>query len=83
MTAPLAAAGARLGGIKRIVLGHADADHRGAAPGLEAPVYCHPAEREAAESSASYRDYWDLLAARPRAAASCSGGCSPRGTADR
>ena len=35
MTAPLAAAGARLGGIKRIVLGHADADHRGAAPGLE------------------------------------------------
>ena len=51
MAAPLAAAGARLGGIKRVVLGHADADHRGAAPGLEAPVYCHPAERAAAESS--------------------------------
>jgi steroid delta-isomerase-like uncharacterized protein len=59
MTAPLAAAAARLGGIKRVVLGHADADHRGAAPGLNAPVYCHPDEREAAESAASYRDYWD------------------------
>jgi steroid delta-isomerase-like uncharacterized protein len=59
MTAPLAAAGARLGGIKRIVLGHADADHRGAAPGLNAPVYCHSGDRAAAESSSSYRDYWD------------------------
>jgi len=59
MTAPLAAASARHGGIKRIVLGHADADHRGAAPGLNAPVYCHPAERAAAESADSYRDYWD------------------------
>jgi glyoxylase-like metal-dependent hydrolase (beta-lactamase superfamily II) len=59
MTAPLAAAAARLGGIKRVVLGHADADHRGAAPGLNAPVYCHPDERDAAQSPASYRDYWD------------------------
>jgi len=59
MAAPLAAAGARLGGIKRVVLGHADADHRGAAPGLKVPVYCHPAERAAAESSSAYRDYWD------------------------
>ncbi|HUA50218.1 MAG TPA: MBL fold metallo-hydrolase [Solirubrobacteraceae bacterium] len=59
MKTVLAAAGARLGGIRRVVLGHADADHRGAAPGLNAPVYCHPAEREAAESSARYRDYWD------------------------
>jgi steroid delta-isomerase-like uncharacterized protein len=59
MAAPLAAATARLGGIKRVVLSHADADHRGAAPGLNAPVYCHPAEREAAESPDSYRPYWD------------------------
>ncbi len=35
----------RLGGIKRVVLGHADPDHRGAAPALGAPVYCHEAER--------------------------------------
>jgi steroid delta-isomerase-like uncharacterized protein len=59
MTSALASAGARLGGIKRVVLGHADADHRGAAPGLDAPVYCHPGERAAAESADSYRDYWD------------------------
>jgi glyoxylase-like metal-dependent hydrolase (beta-lactamase superfamily II) len=59
MVAPVAAAAARLGGIKRVVLGHADADHRGAAPGLNAPVYCHPADRAAAESSEHYRDYWD------------------------
>jgi steroid delta-isomerase-like uncharacterized protein len=59
MAVPLAAATARLGGIKRIVLGHADADHRGAAPGLQAPVYCHPADREAAESPETYRPYWD------------------------
>lgn len=59
MTAAVAAAAARLGGIKRVVLGHADADHRGAAPGLQGPVYCHPAERQAAESPESYRPYWD------------------------
>ena len=58
MAAPIAAAAARLGGIKRVVLGHADADHRGAAPGLGAPVYCHPSEREAAESAEPFRPYW-------------------------
>jgi glyoxylase-like metal-dependent hydrolase (beta-lactamase superfamily II)/predicted ester cyclase len=60
MGGALGAACARLGGARRIVLGHADADHRGAAPSLQAPVYCHPAERTAAESSATFRDYWDL-----------------------
>jgi glyoxylase-like metal-dependent hydrolase (beta-lactamase superfamily II) len=65
MTEGLAAAAARLGGLKRIVLGHADADHRGAAPGLGAPVYCHPAEREAAESDSSHRPYWDLGKLKP------------------
>jgi hydroxyacylglutathione hydrolase len=55
----VAAAGARLGGIKRVVLGHADADHRGAVPALGAPVYCHPAEQEAAASTSPYRHYWD------------------------
>jgi hydroxyacylglutathione hydrolase len=66
MTTAVAAAGARLGGIKRVVLGHADCDHRGAAPGLHAPVYCHPAERAAAESSAAHRDYWDRSKLDPR-----------------
>jgi glyoxylase-like metal-dependent hydrolase (beta-lactamase superfamily II)/predicted ester cyclase len=60
MTSAVAAAGARLGGIRRVVLGHADADHRGAAPGLRAPVYCHPAEQDAAESPEPFRSYWDL-----------------------
>lgn len=60
MTAALASCAARLGPIKRIVLSHADADHRGAAPGLDAPVYCHPADREAAESPETFRPYWDL-----------------------
>jgi hydroxyacylglutathione hydrolase len=59
MTSAVAGAAARLGGIKRVVLGHADTDHRGAAPGLNAPVYCHPAEREAAESPETYRPYFD------------------------
>jgi hydroxyacylglutathione hydrolase len=56
----LAATCARFGGVNRLVLGHADADHRGAAPALDAPVYCHPAERAAAESPETFRDYWDL-----------------------
>jgi glyoxylase-like metal-dependent hydrolase (beta-lactamase superfamily II) len=33
------------GGITRIVLSHAHADHRGGAPALGAPVLCHPDER--------------------------------------
>ena len=53
MGRPCAPPCARLGGVKRVVLGHADADHRGAAPALGAPVYCHPAERDAAESGRS------------------------------
>jgi glyoxylase-like metal-dependent hydrolase (beta-lactamase superfamily II)/predicted ester cyclase len=65
MTTAVAAAGARLGGIKRVVLGHADADHRGAAPGLRAPVYCHPAEREAAESPEHLRPYVDFSKLAP------------------
>jgi glyoxylase-like metal-dependent hydrolase (beta-lactamase superfamily II) len=60
MTSAVAAAGARLGGIKRVVLGHADCDHRGSAPGLEVPVYCHAADRAAAESPDPFRDYWDM-----------------------
>jgi hydroxyacylglutathione hydrolase len=50
----------QMGGAQRVVLGHADADHRGAAPSLDAPVYCHPAERAAAESSETFRPYHDL-----------------------
>ncbi len=53
----VAAAGAKLGGIRRVVLGHAHTDHRGVAPALGAPVLCHPEEREDAEGSGGFR-YW-------------------------
>jgi steroid delta-isomerase-like uncharacterized protein len=65
MVAAVRTAGARLGGVKRVVLGHADADHRGVAPALGVPVYCHTAEREAAESDESFRPYYDLSKLRP------------------
>jgi hydroxyacylglutathione hydrolase len=57
MTRALATAGAKLGGIRRIVLGHGHTDHRGAAPGLGVPVLCHPDEVEDAEGSGGFR-YW-------------------------
>jgi glyoxylase-like metal-dependent hydrolase (beta-lactamase superfamily II)/predicted ester cyclase len=66
MADAVAAAAARLGGIRRVVLGHADADHRGAAPSLPAPVYCHPADREAAESDSPFRPYWDFAKLTPQ-----------------
>jgi hydroxyacylglutathione hydrolase len=49
MTPAVAAAGAQLGGITRVVLGHAHPDHRGVAPGLGVPVWCHPADKLDAE----------------------------------
>lgn len=55
-----AAAAAELGGLKRVVLGHAHADHRGTAPYLDAPVYCHPDEVADAESDAAIAPYMDL-----------------------
>jgi glyoxylase-like metal-dependent hydrolase (beta-lactamase superfamily II)/predicted ester cyclase len=60
MTSAIAAAGARLGGIKRVVLGHVDCDHRGGIAALDAPVFCHEAEVAAARSDSPRRDYWDL-----------------------
>jgi glyoxylase-like metal-dependent hydrolase (beta-lactamase superfamily II) len=54
------AAAERLGGLKRVVLGHAHADHRGTAPYMGAPVYCHPDEVADAESDASIAPYMDL-----------------------
>jgi hydroxyacylglutathione hydrolase len=67
MGGALRAACARFGGARRVVLGHADADHRGAAPVLQAPVFCHPAERAAAESDSPLRPYWDITKLKPYA----------------
>jgi steroid delta-isomerase-like uncharacterized protein len=65
MSRAVTAAGARFGGIGRVVLGHADADHRGAAPEIDAPVFCHEADRVAAESPDSLREYFDLQKLAP------------------
>jgi hydroxyacylglutathione hydrolase len=54
------AAGEQLGGIKRVVLGHAHADHRGTAPYMGAPVFCHPAEVADAESKDRFAPYMDI-----------------------
>jgi glyoxylase-like metal-dependent hydrolase (beta-lactamase superfamily II)/predicted ester cyclase len=57
MTRGVASAGARRGGIRRVVLGHGHTDHRGTAPGLGVPVLSHPEEVEDAEGSGGFR-YW-------------------------
>ncbi|HEU4944645.1 MAG TPA: MBL fold metallo-hydrolase [Solirubrobacterales bacterium] len=54
------AAAQQLGGLKRIVLGHAHADHRGTAPSMGVPVYCHPDEVAEAESDAVQWPYLDI-----------------------
>jgi glyoxylase-like metal-dependent hydrolase (beta-lactamase superfamily II)/predicted ester cyclase len=57
MIGAVASAGAKLGGIRRVVLGHAHTDHRGTAPALGVPVLCHPDEVTDAEGSGGFR-YW-------------------------
>jgi glyoxylase-like metal-dependent hydrolase (beta-lactamase superfamily II)/predicted ester cyclase len=59
MTTAIATAGAALGGITRVVLGHGHADHRGAAAGLGVPVHCHAAEVSDAEGDGGLH-YFDL-----------------------
>ena len=53
-------AGDELGGIKRVVLGHSHADHRGTAPHVGAPVFCHEADVADAESDSAQAPYFDL-----------------------
>jgi glyoxylase-like metal-dependent hydrolase (beta-lactamase superfamily II) len=62
MAGAVASAAGRIGPIKRVVLGNAHADHRGGAPRLGAPVYCHELERADAEGDggAHYFDYGRL-----------------------
>jgi hydroxyacylglutathione hydrolase len=55
-----AAAAQELGGLKRIVLAHAHADHRGTAPYLGAPVFCHPDEVDDAGSGKAVAPYFNL-----------------------
>jgi hydroxyacylglutathione hydrolase len=55
-----AVAARELGGLKRIVLGHAHADHRGTAPYLGAPIFCHPDEVADAEGDKAVTPYFNL-----------------------
>jgi hydroxyacylglutathione hydrolase len=55
-----AAVARELGGLKRIVLGHSHADHRGTAPYLGAPVFCHPDEVDDAEGDKAVSPYFNL-----------------------
>ncbi len=57
MARAIASAGAKLGGITQIVLGHGHTDHRGSAPKLGVPVLCHAEEVGDAEGSGGFR-YW-------------------------
>ncbi len=54
------AAAAELGGLKRVVLGHAHADHRGTAPYMGVPVFCHPDEVADAEYDGAISPHFDL-----------------------
>ena len=58
----IASEAVQMGGIKRVVLGHGHADHRGAAPRLAAPVFCHPDEVADTEGDGGehYFDYSKL-----------------------
>ena len=60
MTKAARAAGGSLGGVKRIVLSHAHGDHRGTAPFIDAPVFCHADEVADAESDETFWPYLDL-----------------------
>jgi glyoxylase-like metal-dependent hydrolase (beta-lactamase superfamily II)/predicted ester cyclase len=64
MTKAVAAAGAKLGGITRLVLGHEHGDHRGIGPKLGVPVYCHPDGKEDAEGDGGAH-YFDLSKLKP------------------
>jgi glyoxylase-like metal-dependent hydrolase (beta-lactamase superfamily II)/predicted ester cyclase len=57
MVRAIASAAAKLGGIRRVVLGHGHTDHRGAAPGIGAPVLCHADAVGDAEGSGGFA-YW-------------------------
>ena len=57
MAKPIRRAADELGGLRRIVLGHAHADHRGSAPGLDVPVLSHPDEVKDAEGDGGYHTF--------------------------
>ena len=83
MVRAVARAGAKLGGIKRVVLGHGHTDHRGAAPALGVPVLCHPDEVQDAEGSGGFRYWPEDLSGLPAAPAPDPPGAAPLGVGRR
>ncbi|HEY4426601.1 MAG TPA: MBL fold metallo-hydrolase [Solirubrobacteraceae bacterium] len=65
MTRAVARAGAKLGGIRRVVLSHGHTDHRGVAPALGVPVLCHADEVQDAEGTGGFRYWPDGLSGLP------------------
>jgi len=59
MTEGVRDAAARLGGAKRVILGHSHPDHRGVAASLGMPVLCHPDEVADAEGDGGMH-YFDI-----------------------
>ena len=59
MVKGIAGSAAQIGPIDRVLLGHGHADHRGAAPGLGVPVWCHEADRADAEGDGG-QHYFDF-----------------------
>lgn len=70
MAGPLKSITERMGGLKRIVLGHAHGDHRGAAPHMGVPVICHAHARHEAETPGMppYQDHSKIEKLLPRLA---------------
>lgn len=67
MSRAVVSAGLRMGGVRRVVLGHAHEDHRGTAPALAelgAAVLCHEADRADAEGDGG-RHYFDMAKLNP------------------
>lgn len=60
MTQAVRDAGHKLGGINRVLLGHAHADHRGTANATGAPVYCHPDAAAEAQYPGAIAPYFDF-----------------------
>lgn len=57
MAPAIARAAASLGGLTRVVLGHAHQDHRGAAPALRVPVSCHVDDVGIAQGDGGYSGF--------------------------
>jgi glyoxylase-like metal-dependent hydrolase (beta-lactamase superfamily II)/predicted ester cyclase len=81
MTRQIGPVAAGFGGLTRIVLGHGHPDHRGAAPGLGLPTFCHPDEVADAEGDGgvhyidfSRLEHWFARVTMPRLLKNWDGG---------